>query len=142
MLSVDTNILFHAHNPESPNFNLAKNFMREITPRRDIVICELALAELYVLLRNPKVNKKPLGAEAAVSVCQFYRQHPSWEIVESAMVMDSVWRIAAQENFAIKKIYDVRLAKTLQYHGVDEFATANVKDFQNLGFKRVWNPLA
>ena len=27
-------------------------------------------------------------------------------------------------------------------HGVTEFATANVKDFQGFGFTRVWNPLA
>jgi len=25
--------------------------------------------------------------------------------------------------------------------GVTEFATLNVKDFQGLGFQRVWNPL-
>lgn len=25
--------------------------------------------------------------------------------------------------------------------GVTEFATVNVKDYQNLGFRRVWNPL-
>jgi len=36
---------------------------------------------------------------------------------------------------------DARTAISLQLHGVTEFATANVKDFQAFGFSRVWNPL-
>lgn len=35
-----------------------------------------------------------------------------------------------------------RLALTLRHHGVTEFVTANVKDFEGFGFTRVWNPLA
>ena len=31
---------------------------------------------------------------------------------------------------------------TLLAHGVTDFATANVEDFEGLGFRRVWNPLA
>jgi hypothetical protein len=30
----------------------------------------------------------------------------------------------------------------LQHHGVTEFATVNTADFRDLGFHRVWNPLA
>lgn len=32
-------------------------------------------------------------------------------------------------------------AQTLPAHGVTEFATINVRDFQGLGFRRVWSPL-
>jgi len=28
-----------------------------------------------------------------------------------------------------------------RHHGVTEFATANVKDFEGFGFARVWNPI-
>jgi predicted nucleic acid-binding protein len=61
--------------------------------------------------------------------------------VDSADVMKDVWPIAAKEGFARRRIIDVRLAKTLQAHGVKEFATANTRDFEGLGFQRVWNPL-
>jgi hypothetical protein len=47
----------------------------------------------------------------------------------------------ASEGFARRHIIDVRLAKTLQAHGVKEFATENTRDFEGLGFQRVWNPL-
>lgn len=56
--------------------------------------------------------------------------------------MDEVWRQAASGQFAFRQIIDLRLALTLRHHGVTEFATANGKDFQGVGFSRVWNPLA
>ncbi len=55
--------------------------------------------------------------------------------------MAEVWERAAVRDFAIRRIIDVRLALTLRYHGVVEFATNNAKDFEGLGFHRVWNPL-
>jgi len=33
-------------------------------------------------------------------------------------------------------------ALALQAFGVTEFATANIKDFEGLGFAKVWNPIA
>jgi len=36
---------------------------------------------------------------------------------------------------------DIRLALTLQHHGVTDFATVNTSDFCDVGFRRVWNPL-
>jgi hypothetical protein len=44
----------------------------------------------------------------------------------------------------IRVLQDQRRAAgtKLLHHGVTEFATANVKDFAKVGFKRVWNPLA
>ena len=55
--------------------------------------------------------------------------------------MPEVWPAAAGPGFARRRIYDARLALTLRHHGVAEFATANVKDFEGFGFTRVWNPL-
>ena len=55
--------------------------------------------------------------------------------------MEEVWRMAASRRFACRRIIDARLALTLIHHGVREFATANLKDFDGLGFERVWNPL-
>jgi uncharacterized protein len=55
--------------------------------------------------------------------------------------MEAVWEFAQQPDFAFRRIIDARLALTLRHHGVDEFATANVKDFQGFGFRSVWNPV-
>jgi len=48
---------------------------------------------------------------------------------------------AAKSNFARRRICDLRIALCLQAFGVDEFATANDKDFEDTGFQKVWNPL-
>jgi hypothetical protein len=64
-----------------------------------------------------------------------------WKIVEAAPVMENVWNSTGEEGFAFRRIIDLRLGLTLLYAGVTQFATSNVKDFQQLGFEKVWNPL-
>ena len=142
MLSIDTNILLYAQNADCSEYARASGFLTEWTGRSDVVLCELVLVELYILLRNPAVVARPLGAKAAAVVCQAYRKHPRWRLVENAPVMAQVWKLAAGESFARRRIIDVRLARTLQHHGVTTLATVNARDFAGLGFARVWNPLA
>ncbi len=106
-----------------------------------MAVCELVLVELYLKLRNEKIFSRPLTAPQAAAVCQAYRKNQAWTLIESAPVMEDVWNMAAQKNFAFRRIIDLRLAHTLRHHGVTEFATANERDFAGQGFLRVWNPL-
>ena len=141
MIGIDTNILAYARIESSPSHKAAVRFLEGLGSSQEVVISELVLMELYLLLRNEKVLSPPLSAAEAVNECHILRAHPRWQLVDAADVMKEVWRFAAQEGFARRRIFDVRLAKTLQSHGVTEFATANTKDFEGLGFERVWNPL-
>jgi len=141
MISIDTNILLYAQNVDCDEHAAAYNFVLDCGQKKDIVVCELVLIELYILLRNPAVLENPLSSCHAVEICHRYRQNPNWRLVENAPIMDSVWEKANTNKFARRRIFDLRIALTLQHHGVTEFATANTKDFQNLGLTRVWNPL-
>lgn len=47
-----------------------------------------------------------------------------------------------RDDAAFRKLYDARSVLTMTAQGVTEFATANVKDFEGLGFRKVWNPIA
>lgn len=141
MISVDTNLLLYSLNSQAPEFDAARSFLEDLAERSDVVICELVLVELYLLLRNPAVVAHPLLAAEAVSVCDLFRTHPHWRLVESAPIMREVWKLASEPGFPRRKLIDARLALTLLHHGVTEFATRNVKDFRGLGFARVWNPL-
>ncbi|NDC38671.1 MAG: PIN domain-containing protein [Proteobacteria bacterium] len=141
MIGIDTNIFLYARLQDSPCHASAVAFLEGQGQNRDIVISELVLLELYLLLRNERVLMPPLSPSEAVAECGILRAHPHWQLVESADVMAEVWPLAGMEGFARRKIVDVRLAKTLQAHGVVDFATANTKDFEGLGFRRVWNPL-
>lgn len=145
MISCDTNILFPACDTSAAAHLAARDFLREQSARDDFCLCEQVLLELYCLLRNPTVCKHPLSGSEAVSIIQGYRSNPLWRIVDvvlNSRIMARVWECAANDTFAYRRVFDARLAITLQHHGVTEFATCNEKDFSSFGFSRVWNPLA
>jgi toxin-antitoxin system PIN domain toxin len=146
MLAFDTNLLFYASNQDSPFHQGARSFLDNLRENPRVLISELVLVELYRLLRNPTINETPLGPKAATQVIETYRRHPVWRLVgfspEGRAAHDRLWQAAGKPAFAYRRIYDARLAISLLDQGVDEFATANVKDFEGLGFRRVWNPLA
>jgi len=141
VISIDTNLLLYAQNSDCPEHARALSFVSEMGGSDRVVICELVLVELFVLLCNPRVLRKPLSSPEAVEVCQVYRTNPGWRLVENAPVMKHVWKRASQKGFARRRIFDARLSLTLQHHQVTELATANVKEFEGFGFQRVWNPL-
>lgn len=141
MISVDTNILLYAYNLDSPEQERAYRFLCDLSPREDVLICDLVLVELYILLRNPAVIEHPLTAGEATEVCRSYRRHPKWRLVENAPVMETVWELAGHHEFPRRRIFDARIALTLLHHGTTELATANTKDFQTFSFQRIWNPL-
>ena len=146
MISCDTNILFIALESSRPGHVEARCFLEDQRLNAEFALCELALLELYVLLRNPVTARKPLNPEAAAAMIQALRANPHWDILDypgpAAAIMTELWKLAATPEFPRRKVFDVRLALTLRHHGVTEFATANVKDFVGLGFARVWNPLS
>lgn len=142
MLSVDTNILFHASNANSPLQKEASAFLNSHAENSEFCICELVLMELYVLLRNPAVVERPLGPAGAVRLCQAYRGNRNWRIIDyPGGLMPKIWRYAGEDGRGRRTIFDARLAFTLLHHGVTEFATRDLAHFQEFGFSRVWDPL-
>jgi predicted nucleic acid-binding protein len=111
----------------------------------DVAISEFVLAELYCLLRNPPVLERPLSAPKAVEVIQAYRSHPRWRLIsfptdEDRGIHDALWKKAAVNSFAFRRLYDIRTAMTMILQGVTEFATANTKDFAGLVGQRHFRP--
>ncbi|CAN5835660.1 type II toxin-antitoxin system VapC family toxin [soil metagenome] len=142
MISIDTNILLYAQNQDCAEHVAASAFLAECARRDDVAICELVLAELYQLLRNPAVVERPLDAPEAAEVCQGFRHNPHWALIENGPVMDKVWSFVARPRTARRRLFDARLGFTLRYHGVRGLATRNVGDFDGLGFEKVWDPIA
>jgi uncharacterized protein len=143
VISFDTNIVFAALESSAVGHAVARKLLDDHRENENAALCELIFPEIYALLRNPAVCRKPLKAGEAVSAVQSLRHHPFWRLVEyTPRIADELWFVAARSDFACGRIYDARLALTLRYHGVTELATRNVKDFQGFGFKKVWDPLA
>jgi toxin-antitoxin system PIN domain toxin len=141
MISFDTNIAVYAANSSVKEHIPAVDFLENLTRRQDVVVCELMLVELYLKLRNSSIFPKPKSSLEAVAFCQSFRECSEWQLVESASVMEEVWRLARRKDFGFRRLIDARLALTLRHHGVTEFATGNVRDFEGFGFSRVWNPV-
>ena len=143
MISCDTNVLFAVVNPDDSHHAIARRFIEGYASNMQFVLAEQVLVELYCLLRNPMIQKRPLSAAEAAKVITSIRQNPSWAIVDvpsAPSVMNEVWRRVAKPNFARRRIHDLRLALTLRHWGVDEFYTRNTKDFQDIGFSKLINP--
>ena len=141
MLSLDTNILLYAQNRDCAEHPTARAFVVQCADRDDIAICELVLLELYQLLRNPAVLAAPLSAPDAAAVCASWRDNPRWALIENAPVMDKVWAVARRPDIARRAVFDARIALTLRHHGVTEFATRNIADYEGFGFTRLINPI-
>lgn len=143
MIGIDTNLLLYSLNPASAWHQTAVSFLQETLqrPNQRVVLSDYVLMELYVLLRNSAVMAQPLSAKDARDLVTAYWSIPAIMRVEHANVMDAVWKLAGAKGFARRRIFDVRLGVTLRQSGVTHFATANVKDFEGLGFEKVWNPL-
>lgn len=143
MISFDTNVVFAALEASASGHVRARELLGDYADNRKVALCELVLAEVYCLLRNPAVVRNPLTAGDAADAIQKLRHHRFWRIIDYVPdVAQKVWSEVAKPGFAFRKIYDVRIAFTLLHHGVSEFATHNKKDFEGFGFKRVWDPLA
>ena len=145
MISFDTNILFAATNPDDANHEVAYDFILSHAGDSDFVVAEQTLVELYGLLRNPVILNRPLSSAEAVAAVRAYRGNPYWSVVDvpqDGRAMRDVWRCAAAPGFARRRIHDLRLAYTLKYNGVTAFYTRTVKDFADVGFLRLENPLA
>lgn len=143
MYSADTNLFLYAANPESPHHEKAARFFATCHQFDEgFATCELVLVEIYMLLRNPAVLKRPLAASAAADFCERLRQNPNWQHLDyHCDVSPLLWRWATGTTSSFRRIIDARLALTLQIHGVTHFATANSKDFTEFGFTKAWNPL-
>jgi uncharacterized protein len=146
MLSIDTNLLFFAFAADRPEHAGAAEWLGGLIARKDVALSEFVLVEFYNLLRNPAVLKKPLSAPEAAGVVRTYRQHPHWKILgfprDSKRMHDELWNLAAKPGLPRRRIFDARQAYSLLHQGIRSFATVNVKDYEGLGFERVWNPLA
>jgi predicted nucleic acid-binding protein len=141
--SLDTNILVYALNEEACESQSALCLVNQALEQADQwIIADQTYFELYAVLRNPKIWAKPMSGTEALKRIDFFRNssgflrcayHPDqWESISKAL---------RGKNFPARRLFDVVLAKTLIASGVTHFHTRNVKDFEQLGFRKVINPI-
>ena len=139
MTSCDTNVFAYALNPDVPEHERALRFLSDRAEDRTFAVSELVLIELYSLLRNVAILRRPLSPLQAVEGIERLRSNPHWTILKGAVdVSEQVWRVAATRDFPRRAIFDARLAYSLAAEGV----TRNVGDFRRFDAFEVFDPLA
>jgi len=145
MIGIDTNILLPAIEADNRDHTRAASFLATLQTESEVAISELVLIELYGLLRNPQVLARPVSAREAAAVCESFRGHPRWQVLglppDGRAFHDALWAKLRDPKTPRRRIYDLRLGMSLVAQGVTDFATVNLRDFQGMGFRKVWNPL-
>jgi predicted nucleic acid-binding protein len=144
MKSFDTNILLYAVNSDCREHNVCRALVEDALKEREgWIIADQVWFELYRLLRNPLVLKKPLDAGSAASAISWYRERSGWLSCawEPDMMKDlsAIWN---REEIPARNTFDIILGITLKKHGVSRLYTRNRKDFLPAGLPEVIDPLA
>jgi len=144
MKSFDTNLLLYAINEQAPEHATALALVQSaLVAPADWIVADQVWFELYRLLRNPVVVKKPLTGAEADRVIDWYRNRSGWSrCAWEPVLMDRMRRVWRTSDFRARRTFDIVLSLTLAANGVTEFYTRNTKDFEDLGLFSVTNPLA
>ncbi len=144
MKSLDTNLLFYSINTQVPEHPRARLFVETALSRpSEWIVADQVWFELYRLLRNPVATKKPLTALQADKTIDYFRNRSGWSrCAWEPRTMENLRSHWKKNDFPPKRTFDLILALTLKANGVKEFYTRNTKDFDDLGFFTLINPLA
>ena len=144
MKSLDTNILLYAINRDCAEYQVCREVVDQALAEPDSwIVADQVWFELYRLLRNPAILQKPLTSEQAVACSQWYRESSGWlQCAWEPALMKELYPFWKNSAFPPRNIFDLKLAITLKSHGVKGFYTRNTKDFTDLDFFTLYNPLA
>ena len=144
MNSFDTNVLLYAVNSDSDDHAACKQIVDIALAEPDSwIMAEQVWFELYRLLRNPNVLRRPLTAVQAADLVVWYRNRSGWKqcawTPPSMRSLDSLWR---KERFPMRRSFDAVLSVTLKTYGVTTLYTRNTRDFVDFGFFELIDPVA
>ncbi len=142
--SLDTNILVYAANDAAPEHRKARSLVERVAAESgQWLLSSQVLWEFYRALRNPVIQQPPARPrEALARVRQIRSDLGARECAYEPKFFDEVAHVFARSSLTYRATHDVVLAVTLVKNGVTEFYTRNAKDFADLGFERVIDPIA
>lgn len=142
MKSFDTNILFYSLNQDTPESESAFRLIRRALDNpEEWIVADQVYFELYRLIRNPSVLDRPLTAMQAYEVVDYYRNKSGWLTCAYNVTFWKDMVPYLETAVPSSNIFDLRLAVTLKNNMVRNFHTRNVKDFEQLGWFEVIDPI-
>ena len=143
MNSLDTNILIYAANNDAPEHAKALavvNLM--LTNPSEWILSDQVLWEFYRALRHPKILQKPRTSTQAAAQVRFIREKSGVACCSyETGFFDDVLSLLEKPRFPYQRTHDSVLGITLLKHGVKTFYTRHEKDFTDIPFLKVINPI-
>lgn len=143
IVSLDTNILLYAVVEDCPEFPATRELVDGLLEQPEtVVIADQVWFELYRHLRNPRVVARPLAANEAASLIDWYRNRSGWgRCAWDIGLFDQILPVLAAHHRAPRHVFDLVLAATLRDAGITRFYTRNARDFAQLDWFEIDNPI-
>lgn len=106
------------------------------------MVADQVLLEYYKALRHPRILSKPLGADEAAAHVRFLRKESGFmACCHELAYWDGIHSMLEKPSFPYQRTHDLMLGVTLRRNGVKTFYTRNPKDFSDIGFDHLVNPI-
>jgi len=139
---LDTNILVHAYNKDSPNQKEAYTIVKKAMQGEiDACLTAQVLYELFAVVTNPKRVEKTLSIKDAADLCtDLWECDEIEKIIPSEVTPIEVFKLVKFFSLCRAEIFDCNLVVIAKENGVDTICTENVDDFKCYSFVKTWNP--
>lgn len=143
MNSLDTNILIYALNSAAPEHAKALAVVNMMLANpSEWILSDQVLWEFYRVMRHRKILHKPRTAVQAAAQIRFIREQSGVACCAyETRLFDEVLSLLQKPRFPYQRTHDAVLGMTLLRHGVKTFYTRNEKDFTDIPFSKVINPI-
>lgn len=143
MKSLDTQILVYALNRDCPEHDRSRSVLEALLADPvEWVLADQVLLELYRCLRHSAILAKPLTAAEAAGRVRFLAEQSGcrrcgWEHAFWPKLLPHL----GGKDFPHRRTFDLVLGITLRANGVTTFYTRNTRDFVDVGFTHLIDPI-
>jgi uncharacterized protein len=142
MITLDTNILIHAHHAETSLHDAAKIVVQELAESPATWgICYHSLVEFYGVVTQPKIWRCASTPEQAMNQIWAWRESPSLRLLyDSDASMELLEALTLAGKIRGSLVHDARIAACCLSHGIRELWTVD-RNFSRFPKLKTRNPL-
>ncbi|MBN1961612.1 MAG: PIN domain-containing protein [Deltaproteobacteria bacterium] len=142
MITIDTNILVHAHQREASLHQPAAATVKKCAEANmPWGICLHSMIEFYGVVTQPRLWQMPSTPAQALEQIAAWRESPTLRVLGDVPgLFDIIIELIQKGQVRGGMVHDARIAATCLVHGIDELWTVD-RDFSRFPQLRTRNPL-
>lgn len=132
MIAVDTNILVHAHNADSPDHRRCRDALESLIEQPETwTVCWGIVYEFIRVTTHPRVLNNPLSLDKACRYMQQLVSLPNCDVVTETRAHAETLSVCRAESprVAGNGVHDFHYAVIMREHGIEEVLTLD-RDFR------------